>query len=433
MSQRPVAVVGAGWAGIAAAVALTTAGRKVLLFEAGPQAGGRARTAPAFDLDVDNGQHLAIGAYRDTLKLMATVGADPDAFARLPLVLEQRDASGPRFALRAPVGAGRLRLGLAFAAMRGLSAGEKIALLRGWRQLLTPDDDATVARALLEARQPATAIRFLWNPLCIATLNTDPEVASAAVFAAVLRESLAAPTAGANDLLLPARALGAVLPSPALAWLSEHGAKVHLGERVTGIAVADRVTAISTQSGAHAVDGLVLAVPPAACARLLAPLHAEADLVTRIGAIEESPICTVYLRYSPATRVDPPLLGCDGTLTQWIVDRRVAGQPGVLAAIVSAAGEHMSWSRAQLAEQVVKDINAVLPGLGKPEAVQVIREKRATFAATPAVERLRPAVDAASTRGVSLAGDWTATGLPATLEGAVRSGYSAAQHLMEHC
>lgn len=432
MSRGTVAVVGAGWAGIAAAVALTQAGRKVLLFEAGPQAGGRARTAPAFGLDVDNGQHLAIGAYCDTLKLMATVGADTHAFARLPLVLEQRDASGTRFALRAPVGAGRLRLGLAFLAMRGLSGAEKFALLKGWKRLLAPAAYATVAQALLDARQPAAAIRYLWNPLCIATMNTDPGVASAAVFAAVLRESLAAPVAGANDLLLPALSLGAVLPAPALTWLSDHGAQVYLGERVTGIAVGDRVTALSTQSAAHPVDGVVLAVPPAACARLLGTLHAETELVARIGAIEESPICTVYLRYDSATRVDPPLLGCDGTLTQWIVDRRVAGQPGVLAAIVSASGEHMSWSREQLAEQVIKDINTVQPGIGAPDAVQVIREKRATFVATPAVERLRPSVDAASTRGISLAGDWTATGLPSTLEGAVRSGYSAAQHLLEH-
>lgn len=432
MSQRPVAVVGAGWAGIAAAVALTEAGRQVLLFEAGPQPGGRARTAPAFDLDVDNGQHLAIGAYRDTRRLMTTVGAGDDAFVRLPLVLEQRDGTGTRFALRAPVGAGRTRLGLAFLSARGLSLADKLALIRGWRTLLEPAADSTVAETLEQARQPAAAIRYLWHPLCIATLNTDPGEASAAVFAAVLRESLAAPVAGANDFLLPARPLGSVLPGPALAWLSEHGAHVHLGERVTGIAVGDRVTALSTASAAYAVDTVVLAVPAPACARLLAPLGAEADLVARIAAIDDRPICTVYLRYDPATRVDPALLGCDGTLTQWVVDRRIAGQPGVLAAIISADGEHMSWTREQLAERVATELAQILPGLGEPDAVQVIREKRATFAATPAVERLRPGVDAAATPGVCLAGDWTATGLPATLEGAVRSGYAAAQYLMEH-
>lgn len=430
MSTAPIAVVGGGWAGITAAVALVNAGKRVVLFEAGPQPGGRARTAPALGVDVDNGQHIAVGAYSATMELLSTLGiAHKQAFARFGVRLAQIGPGGQRMSLCAAGGAGRFQLAYAFLSAKGLSSTDKFAIIRHWSRLMeAPPDDATVSDWLHDCGQPAMAIELLWVPLCIATLNTLPGHASAAVFGRVLRESFGTGVRGAADLLLPACDLGTLMPSPAVEWLARRGAEIHLGERVTGLAMGSEVTAVTTARDAHAVSAAVLAVPPDACARLLQPFSAFNGLVADCEKITTQPICTIYLRYAETARLEFPLLGLHGTTTQWLVDRRVAGQPGIIAAIISADGPHMDLDNDALIAQVAEEISSCVSGLGKHSDARVIREKRATFAATPAVEKLRPSTRTASSN-LMLAGDWTATGFPATLEGAVRSGYAAAAAL----
>ncbi len=431
MSTPAIAVVGAGWAGIAAAVALVNAGKRVVLFEAGPQPGGRARTAPALGVDVDNGQHIAIGAYSATLDLLATLGIPSErVFARYGVRLDQIGPDGPRISLRASKGAGRLQLAFAFLSAKGLSSKDKFAIIRHWSRLMeAPPEEATVSDWLSDSRQPAAAINLLWNPLCIATLNTLPEQASAKVFGRVLREAFGAGTRGAADLLLPASDLGSVMPGPAVEWLARRGAEICLGERVTGLAMGSEITAVTTTRNAHPVSAAILAVPPDACARLVQPFAAFAGLLEHCEQFATQPICTIYLRYAETASLEFPLLGLHGTTTQWLVDRRVAGQPGIIAAIISAEGPHMNLDNDALVALVTQEIGDCVPSLGEPSDARVIREKRATFAVTPAIEPLRPSTRTACAN-LLLAGDWTATDLPPTLEGAVRSGYAAAAELI---
>lgn len=430
MSTAPVAVVGAGWAGLAAAVALTERGVPVIVFDAAPQPGGRARTAPALGIEVDNGQHIAIGAYAAVLDLATTLGIPADrVFKRLQLAFEQRDASGVRLSLRAPAGAGRLGMAQAFVGARGLSAGDKFAILRGWQRLVrSPAPDVSVSEHLAASGQPARATDLLWVPLCLATLNTPPDTASAQLFVRVLRESLASSAPGASDLLLPACDLGGALPRPAVAWLEARGADVRLGERVTGFVADDRIRAVTTAHGEIEVSAVVAAVPPDACLRLIEPLPKLAALADDLRAFDTQPICTVYLRYPEGTELDLPLLGLAGTTTQWLVDRRTCGQAGIIAAVISADGPHMALDNEALIAIVKDEIARCVPTLPKASDARVIREKRATFAATVGIELRRPRARTALP-GLVLAGDWTATGLPATLEGAVRSGNTAAREL----
>lgn len=430
MIDTRVAVIGAGWAGLAAAVALAGAGRSVTLFEAARAPGGRARTAPALGVDVDNGQHLAVGAYRAVLELAHRIGRpEHEVFGRIPLALVQHGRDGLRFSLRAH-GHGRVSLTGAFMRARGLSITDKLRMLRGWRRLgRVPEPDIPVSEFLERSGQPERAVRYLWEPLCIATLNAVPARASAALFARVIREAFGA-GAGASDLLLPGVALGAALPDPVVAWLDAHGATVRLGERVTGLKADDGITAVMTASGVHPVDAVVVAVPPDACARVLSGVPGVAALQADCARFGTQPICTVYLRYPASTRLDPPLLGMTGTTTQWLVDRAVCGQPGIIAAIISADGEHMGWDNERLIAHVKREIRECFPWLPPVGDARVIREKRATFDATPGIDALRPGART-GVDGLFLAGDWTATGLPSTLEGAVRSGFTAAEALIQ--
>jgi predicted NAD/FAD-binding protein len=217
-----VAVVGAGWAGLAAAIDCTSTGADVSLFEMAPIAGGRARDAGAPEDGIDNGQHICIGAYAETLRVLHGVGvAEADAFVRLPLCLV--DAAG--VGLRLKAGPPRWAFAQAVLARRGWRLPDRAALLvragawalRGFRC----DAGSTVAE--LASGLPARVRAEFIEPLCIAALNTPADAASGAVFLRVLHDALAAGT-GASDLLLPRRGLGALLPRPALAHLQAKGA-----------------------------------------------------------------------------------------------------------------------------------------------------------------------------------------------------------------
>src|SRR5574337_445832 len=233
-----VAIVGGGWAGMAAAVTAAGAGHRVIVFEAARRLGGRARALPGTLPDgravlLDNGQHILIGAYRETLRLMRQVGVLPEqALLRLPLALVFADCSG--LALR---GRGTPRALLAaLVAARGWGARDKLALLRfmlAWRQRGFRCAEAVTVAELGAPLTPRLRRDFL-EPLCVAALNTPTSRASGQVLLRVLQDSLWAERGG-SDLLLPRVDLGALFPEPAARWLQAHGGEVRLGERVTAL------------------------------------------------------------------------------------------------------------------------------------------------------------------------------------------------------
>ncbi len=434
------AVVGAGWAGLAAAIDLVHAGRRVMLLDAAPQAGGRARSLSlqtgAAPLALDNGQHLLIGGYRETLALLSRIDLDPDTVLhRFPLQL--RSVQG------LSVDAGRWpgRAGLAWGLLRarGLSVGQRLAAGR-LLATLPPDTDRhwpqgmTVAQWLTDRGQPEALIRRLWSPVCVGALNTALHEACARTFARVLRDTFrAAPDA--FDMLLARRGLSTVLPEPALAWLHSRGAEVHLRCPVRALARnPEHGWTIRTDKGLVATDQVVLALPPRAALRMLEPLVPGGTLPAH-SDFEEEPIATVWLAWRDTLGLPDTVLLHDDMLAaapgQWLFSRPDASGSHwhtVAGVVVSAAG-HTLPDPQTLAQQVKNQVSAQLAVPPAPFARAII-ERQATQRCTPQ----RPRIDRAQLRrlcpGLELAGDWMWPDYPSTLESAVRSGVAAAQELI---
>lgn len=428
--MKPVVVVGAGWAGLAAAVELSARGLPVTLLEAAPMAGGRARSVRHDGRTFDNGQHLLLGAYRDTRALLARIGVrEADVFARTPLELRMRDAAEGDLHLRAGSLPGRLHLAQALLGASGLALRERWRWLRAADRLRrAPAPELTVSAWLDAAGQPPRMRRQLWEPLCLAALNTPAGIASAALFHRVLEDAFAGPEQSA--LYLPSRALGRVLPDPAAAFLRAHGANTRYGTRVRHLSVRDgRISGLELRNGETLeADTVVLACGPHDSARLLAA-HAEtSEIAERLTGLEMLPIATIYLDYGPEVYLETAMQGLLGGPLQWIFDRGLGGEPGLFAGVISGSGPHMALDNETLAATAQHQLGQHFPSLGHARSAWVVRERRATFAATPAAEALRPTPET-PLHGLWLAGDHLATGLPATLEGAVHSGLDCARRL----
>ena len=323
-----------------------------------------------------------------------------------------------------------LHLAKGLGAARGLTIRERLAAVRftGWLQRHHFDIDDTPLADLLEARgQPPRLTRALWEPLCLATLNTPLARASARLFARVLQRTFTGHRSNC-DLLMPRAPLGDLLPEPVAAYITANGSEVRTGNRAVALhAPGGRLAAIEMADGSSLpASHVILALPPPALGPLLEGHPSLASLGTRLDRFQYQPICTVYLHYPENVDLDGPLRGVLGGVTQWLVDRSDTGTPGVIAAVVSAEGPHMALDREALADKVTAEIAKLFPTWPAPVAQLVIREKRATFASVAGVEPLRPATDTPM-HGCWLAGDWTATGLPATLEGAISSGLQSAR------
>jgi squalene-associated FAD-dependent desaturase len=420
-----VAVVGGGWAGLAAAVTLAAAGRAVSLYEMAPQLGGRARRVDIGGAVYDNGQHILIGAYTETLALMREVGADPEALLqRLPLTLRYPQGHG----LRLPGGRALTAFARGVLGCLDWTVGERLALLcaaAGWGLRGFRCDPAwTVAR--LCAGLPSRVRADLIDPLCIAALNTPAEEASAAVLLRVLQDALFGGP-GAADLLLPRTTLDALLPVPAMRWLRSAGAALHCGHRIDAL----QAQGDGWQVGGEAHDAVVLACSAAEAARLAAPF--APDWSARAAAFAYEPIVTVYLQGDGA-RLPVPMMALHadaGTApAQFAFDLGALGGPaGRFAFVISGAAPWVARGReaivqATLAQAVAAFGPATWPV--PPRLLQLISEKRATFRCTPRLDR-PPAIIAAR---LLAAGDYVNGPYPATLEGAVRAGRAAAHALL---
>jgi squalene-associated FAD-dependent desaturase len=423
VTKLRVAVIGGGWAGLAAAVELSAAGAGVTLFEAARQLGGRARRVEHDGQILDNGQHILIGAYRETLRLMQRVGADAGTrLMRLPLTLNHPAAG---FHMRLPQLPAPWHLAIGLLSAKGSSLTEKFAAVRFMRSLQASNyrlsADCSVAEWLDRHQQHGRLRRFLWEPLCLSALNTPPENASAQIYANVLRESLGGGRAD-TDLLLPAADLGAVFPDAAARFISAHGGAIRLSTRVEAIAPALRIAEEN-------FDHIILATAPQHAATLLAPLGATAAVAAQLATYSYEPIGTVYAGYPPEVRLPCPMLGLESTndqrLGQWAFDHgRLRAKPGLIAFVLSAHGNWDSRSNESLLTTLHRELEQALgTALPPPLWHQVIRERRATFSCRPDLPR--PAAQTPH-RGLWLAGDYVCADYPATLEGAVRSGVAAA-------
>lgn len=421
MSARRVAVVGAGWAGIAAAVHARRAGHEVHVFEMAPRPGGRARSVQVDGITLDNGQHILIGAYTATLELMREVGADAaQLLRRLPLVLQYPDGRGLRLHGGAPVpDFVRAVLG-----RRGWGWGPRLSLLAHAARWAAGGFACAPGLSVAELcrRLPRVVQAQLIEPLCIAALNTPSTQASAQVFLRVLRDALFGGP-GSSDLLLPAQPLGSLLPDPAAAWFDAHAVRLHTGTRVSQLQPDGPGWRVDDQP----FDAVVLACSATEAARLcrdIAPAWAHLA-----AALRYEPIVTVYLQCRGA-RLAQPMTALDANAdapAQFVFDLGALGTAeGVFAFVVSGAREWVARGLDDTARATQEQaLSAFAPGTWPlpPTLLHVSAEKRATFQCTPGLQR--PPARIAG--GLWAAGDYVAGPYPATLEGAVRSGRQAAQ------
>lgn len=436
MSDKTVIVVGAGWAGLAAAVTLTSRGKKVIVYEAAKQIGGRARSVPFADTLIDNGQHLMIGAYQECIKILKLVGQCPySKLKRTPLFLAVQDETGQQTELKTPRLPAPLHLLYALITTKGLSIKDRLAGIRFGLYIKKHgyifSQDISVTQLFEQSRQTENIIKQLWEPLCLSTLNTPIETASANVFMRVFKDAFTQHYYDA-DLLLPIIDLSDTFPNAAVQYIRNKGGDVFLKSRLETIHIENnKIQSIdiknSKQSQNIKTTSLVLAVAPQNLTKILPATLELNNLHDKITNFTYQPIVTVYLQYPPETQLTHAMQGLSGTISQWVFDRGLlCKQHGLLSVVISCEGSHMQMNEETLIQTVQTEIETLFEETPKLQNAFVVREKRATFACEVNNASLRPE-NTTSVEGLFLAGDYTNTGYPATLEGAVRSGLSASR------
>ncbi|GAB3809142.1 hydroxysqualene dehydroxylase HpnE [Micromonospora zhanjiangensis] len=437
MTGDRVCVVGGGLAGIAAAVRLCDAGHRVTLFEARPHLGGATYSFPRGDLTVDTGQHVFLRCYRQYRGLLDRLGSAArtsvqDAFA-VPVL---RPGARPHVLARSRALPAPAHLLPGLLGYRPLTPRRRIAAIRAAAALraVDPDDPVTdqvgFGDWLAAHGQDDRTVRRLWELICVAALNVPPRHASLALAARVLRTGLLE-RADAGDIGLPDVPLLDLHGRPARDLLLDRGGVVRTGSRVRQIVARAAGFDVHADGTGERADAVVLAVPHQRAARLVPPAAApDRGRWARLGA---AAIVNVHVRYAHrvtdlrfAAALDSPV--------QWLFDRTPPGQPGQYLVIsLSAADALVGTPTAELARTQLAALAELFPAAGRTQVrdVFVTREPRATFRQAPGTRALRPPARTALP-GLALAGAWTDTGWPDTMEGAVRSGQQAADVVLAH-
>jgi squalene-associated FAD-dependent desaturase len=342
---------------------------------------------------------------------------------RLPLAL----TIPGHFTLKTPTLPAPLHLVMGLLLAQGLPLGERLAAIRFAVALRVRNfrlaQDMSVSSLLARYRQDGKIGHLLWEPLCLAALNTPIQQASAQVFLNVLRDSFSRARSD-SDVVLPRTDLSALFPLAAGEFIRQHGGKVVAGCRVRSIEQDEGNFRLAWEGGTESFSHVICATAPQHALTLLSSLPEAAPQVRMLNHFDYQPIATIYLQYPHDTRLPGPMLGLTGGFSQWVFDRGYThGTPGLLAVVISAAGEHQGWPTEQLAAKVHVELQQTF-ALPSPLWHKVIIERRASFACTVGLER--PA-QSTGLKNLYLAGDYTAGDYPATIEGAVRSGIKCAE------
>jgi squalene-associated FAD-dependent desaturase len=421
-----VAVIGGGWSGCAAALTLAEAGVVVSVYEAGAVLGGRARSLDLNGMRLDNGQHVLLGAYRQTLDLIDAVSSPVKRHASLlrsRLILDHP----PTFKLDCPALPAPWHLLVGLFRARGLSWRDKLAAARWAHDAIHRIDQADQSVAHAIAAQPAAVRRALWEPLCVAALNTPPADASANVFMHILRTTFGN-TRAHSDLLFPCVDLGALFPVPAASRIRQLGGEIRLHTRVRNLTSGEGDLTVNTQHETTNYDFVILAVAPQHLASLCEFLPGLLALADTVRGYRYLPIATVYLQYPATVRLPRPMMALAGEPAQFAFDRgQTHGQPGLIALVASAAANLLGRAQVDWTAQAERQLERIQQ-LPAPLWRKCLIEKQATYACTPAMKR--PGTTTRHPR-IFLAGDYVEGPYPATLESATRSGVKSAQVLLE--
>ena len=429
-AHRPVVIVGGGLSGLAAAVDLVAAGVPVLLLEQRPAAGGRAcsYTDPATGDTIDNGQHVLIAGYARTFAYLDRIGARHLTATQPRPVLPFHHPDRGFLEFRLPALPAPLHLFWGIMTTPLLRLPDRLRLLRAGGALRRSEavSGDTITRWLDDRHQSAEARRCFWEPLAVAIMNEQMDRAPASLFLRTLRTAFLDHWSSAA-LVFPRAGLSTVFVDPACAFIERHGGVVRCAADVVSLQTGGgAVTGVTLKGGERISCGaVILAVPPARTADLWPPdipLPVNIDVMAPAAA---SPIISIHLWFEQPF-MDRDVLGLIGRRVHWIFRREHH-----LSATISAAYALVGLSNEELVNITVEDLRTVFGGaVGIPVHAVVLREKRATFSATPENVGRRPGPVTAA-NNLLLAGDWTDTGLPATIEGAIRSGQTCARLILD--
>ncbi|HVN64783.1 MAG TPA: hydroxysqualene dehydroxylase HpnE [Candidatus Binataceae bacterium] len=446
MNENPscdVAVIGAGFAGLSAAVALSERGLRTLVLEAKPAPGGRAYSFADADTGdfVDNGQHVLLGCYRETLDFLNRIGAGAKLVFHEDLEIEMLDGPGKSARLKTAPLPGPLHMTAALLGYKHLSVRDRLRVVWGGLKMLAMHRRGngelrklTVAQLMDRLGQPARARECFWYPLSIATLNDEPEVSSSELLAEVLKRAFFSrrtdsafvySRVGLSDLYCTGakeaieRAGGSILPHSIVEALETGG--------------DGQIETVRLRGGRRISARCVIsAVPAQNLLRFLPENAIAAPFFSRLADLSDSPIVCVHV-WLDRKVTDSAFVGLIGTTTQWMFNKRVIFEqrgethPGYLSFVISGARKLVDKSNEELLAIVMDDLRKMIPAASGARAVKsiVIKEKHATMAPGVRSHDLRPGVETPITN-FFLAGDWIQTGLPATIESAVISGRAAA-------
>ncbi|HEV2493477.1 MAG TPA: hydroxysqualene dehydroxylase HpnE [Terriglobia bacterium] len=453
--KHDVLIVGGGFAGLSAGVALARAGCSVRLIEQKPYLGGRARSFvdSTTGCVVDNGQHLFMGCYHDTLRFLETIGTLDRIRFQPRLTLQFLDRQGNESSLTCPNLPAPWHLLAGVLVSNNFTSREKLQILRLGRALDSssrdrpcPSGQLTVDEWLARLGQSENLRRNFWDLLAIAAMNEDSRIASAAVFERVLRLALFRSPADSR-LGLAVTGLSECYTQAATDFIAAHGGNVETGCDVSSFLIADgECRGVELRDGARLEARFVLsAVPCFSFVELLpADLPRSKPFFERLLSLSPAPIISINFWFDrPLT--DQAFIGLRGTTVQWLFNKgKILSDSGLrtpdsglsrgsyISLVISGAHEHIARPKEDLQALALRELGELIPLSREANLLHslILKERFATFSPTPAAESVRPPATT-PVRNLYLAGDWTSTGLPATIEGAVKSGYTAAQAILE--
>lgn len=421
-----VIIVGGGWSGLAAACQLAPY-TDITLLEAAPQLGGRARAVSWHDDDIDNGQHLFLGAYHHTYQLLRQIGLSVhQLFYTMPFQWQSDGATGSiHFSLR-------YFKKLPWLSLKGLNFLEKISLLRALNTFRKPPQltsQRTVLQFLQQYRQSEKLIQHFWQPLCEAALTTPIATAALSVFHQVMHQAFGSGLS-ASDYWIPSHHLSKLLPEPAHHFLHTQGAIVHLNARVERLCIENnRCTGVWSKDVFYPAEHVILATPYQQTRSLLKPYPNCHPLCDDLQHLIPAQISTLYLHFDQPIITPLPFFHIQGPLPFWVFHRKPCQQPDLLALVFSQPHPLLE-DETTLIDMIMPWLATLLPKLPALIATKLIREKRGAFEATLRAEQHRPSLQTPICN-VLLAGDYVANGYPACLEGAVLNGIHCSARILE--